>query len=436
MVSRMNGDASSPGAGAEQTCESTAVDGASEGKRTDEQEAFIGREAAEVYLLLDFLSGRADRSLRPTQEEQARAFLEGHRPADRNDPEPCERERARIERDLSDPTLIVLRTMEIQYPPKRSSQNFAADATFLVRARDVLNTRAAPVTGATIAYTSLVYASTRRARKGSGTSVGEAISGFAGRAYPQLQTSAKSLAFSISFLLVVLAIVLVGALSVSAYAAWGKVMLDTLDAVRHDGSALDQELNKTQSSLVAALDRHAPCERTDKPPPPVCDSVENYRARYIATAQQISNWEWPRVRRQADESLVTEQKQTEQWAAAWLAVLGNYLMPVLYGLLGSMAYVLRRHYDRLAAHLLSPRDLRGNLIRVALGVLIGGCIGLVYSGSATGQMTGVLGAAVTLSTAFVAFLAGYGVEAVFKALDTLITQVFRVNGTEKPARSG
>ena len=30
--------------------------------------AFLDREAAEVYLLLDFLSGQADRSLRPTQE--------------------------------------------------------------------------------------------------------------------------------------------------------------------------------------------------------------------------------------------------------------------------------------------------------------------------------------------------------------------------------
>ena len=65
-------------------------------------------------------------------------------------------------------------------------------------------------------------------------------------------------------------------------------------------------------------------------------------------------------------------------------------------------------------------------------MLIGGCIGLIYSGSSTAQTTGVLGAAITLSTAAIAFLAGYGVEGVFKALDALITQVFRVNGTEKP----
>ena len=63
--------------------------------------------------------------------------------------------------------------------------------------------------------------------------------------------------------------------------------------------------------------------------------------------------------------------------------------------------------------------------------MIGGSIGLVFSSSSVAQATGVLGAAATLSsTAGFAFLAGYGVEAVFKLLDTIITQVFHVNGTE------
>ena len=61
--------------------------------------------------------------------------------------------------------------------------------------------------------------------------------------------------------------------------------------------------------------------------------------------------------------------------------------------------------------------------------MIGGSIGLVFSSSSVAQATGVLGAAATLSTAGFAFLAGYGVEAVFKGLDTIITQVFHVNGT-------
>jgi HAMP domain-containing protein len=57
---------------------------------------------------------------------------------------------------------------------------------------------------------------------------------------------------------------------------------------------------------------------------------------------------------------------------------------------------------------------------------------LIYSGSSVAQTTGLLGAAATLSTAAIAFLAGYGVEGVFNALDALITQVFRVSSTDKP----
>ena len=110
-------------------------------------------------------------------------------------------------------------------------------------------------------------------------------------------------------------------------------------------------------------------------------------------------------------------------------------MPILYGCLGSFAFVLRRHDNRLAWRVLSPHDLQANNIRLVLGVLIGGCIGLFYSGSAVAQTTGILGAAATLSTAAIAFLAGYGVEGVFQALDALIKQVFRVNGTDKPPQT-
>ena len=116
-----------------------------------------------------------------------------------------------------------------------------------------------------------------------------------------------------------------------------------------------------------------------------------------------------------------------------MAVLGNYVMPILYALLGSMAFVLRRHGDRLSAQLLTPRDRPANHIRLLLGVVIGGCIGLFYSGSPVSQTTGLLGVATTLSAAALAFLAGYGVEATFKTLDALIAHIFRINSTDKPA---
>jgi hypothetical protein len=129
---------------------------ASDAVARKERTAFLNREAAEVYLLLDFLSGRADRSLRPTQGEQARSLLD-QRNNSVDSTTDLEKVRAEIEKDLSDPTRLVRRTIRIGCPLNDEDKDFESDATFLMRTRDVLNSRADPVTGATIAFTSLVF---------------------------------------------------------------------------------------------------------------------------------------------------------------------------------------------------------------------------------------------------------------------------------------
>jgi hypothetical protein len=407
------------------------VDGDSLARRNGRM-AFLDREAAEVYLLLDFLSGQADRSLRPTQEERVRSILDLQ---DRPDAGKADQdtECAEIEQDLCDPTRLVLRTMRIKYPDASAEQTFAADAAFLVRARDALNTRASPATGLTIAFTAMAAAGCSKRRQGDA----DGVSQFAERAYPQFRQAARGLARWVTVMLYVLPIVLVAALGVSAYAAWGKVMLDTLDAVRRDDGATQQALTAAASGRTAS-DTKAVCDAPPAERPPVCGRADEIKTRYAVAAFQLAAWERPIRRELVTMEQVSDtsgQKQTEQWATATMTVLGNYIMPILYGLLGSIAYVLRRYYDRLTANLLAPRDLRSNSIRLTLGMVIGGSIGLVYSSSSAAQTTGILGAAATLSTSAIAFLAGYGVEAVFKALDSVITQVFHVNGTSKPMQA-
>jgi hypothetical protein len=128
---------------------------------------------------------------------------------------------------------------------------------------------------------------------------------------------------------------------------------------------------------------------------------------------------------------------TEQWATTVVGVLGNYLLPILYGALGSVGFVLRRLNRQLADFLLMPRDLRANKIRITLGIVMGACIGLfVNSSVGAATSTGLGGAAVTLSASGIAFLAGYGVEAVFKMFDTLINHVFRIDVERKDASHG
>ena len=116
-----------------------------------------------------------------------------------------------------------------------------------------------------------------------------------------------------------------------------------------------------------------------------------------------------------------------QHVAVAVGVIGNYILPVLYGALGAMGSMLRQFNRRLAERLLTPRDRRAAHIRLMLGVMTGACIGLFFNSSAgPAQATGLGGAAVTLSASAIAFLAGYGVEAVFKTLDTLLGHIFRL----------
>ncbi len=432
---------------------------------------FLNREAAEVYLLLDFLSGRSDRSMTASPDELGRALLNEQAAKGIASDASTESEiadRARVEADLKDPTRLVLRVMAIKYPLTPGSGRFETDAAFLLRARDVLNYRASPASGATIAFTWMVFR--ERLRSAGGTwpwiktlfgadrsartpapglpadgSRSDAAAAFAEEAFPHLRAAAQDLARQIrrivSWTLPLLLIVV----ALSAYAAWGKVLLDTIDATRRDFGAIEQSIENLESTdrTAAPASGHAVhlCDRPRLLPqlPAQAGAPGDMVTQFESTAQYHLCDRLDDVNRRMDQSyrhlgawahiaLFWRSPGTdEQWATAALSVLSNSVMPVLYGVLGAMAYVMRRFHDRLAGSLLTPRDQRANIIRLALGALIGASIGLFFnSGAGTSQASGVLGLAVNLSASALAFLAGYGVEAVFRTLDALMSSVFKI----------
>jgi hypothetical protein len=157
-----------------------------------------------------------------------------------------------------------------------------------------------------------------------------------------------------------------------------------------------------------------------------CRQHEELKQRRDSVVAHVRSWDWG-----SDQS----EAGAVQHAAVAVGVLGNYILPVLYGTLGAMGSMLRQFNRRLAERLLTPRDRRAAHIRVMLGIMTGACIGLFFNSSAgPAQATGLGGAAVTLSASAVAFLAGYGVEAVFRALDGLINHLFGL-GKEPRAAS-
>jgi hypothetical protein len=96
-----------------------------------------------------------------------------------------------------------------------------------------------------------------------------------------------------------------------------------------------------------------------------------------------------------------------------LAVLSQYLLPLLYGLIGSLAYILRT----LSSEIQNVTFTRGSEIRYALrwplGMLGGVTVGLFFDPA---HFSGF--AAIT--PLGLAFLAGYGVELLFTGLDRFV----------------
>jgi uncharacterized membrane protein len=92
----------------------------------------------------------------------------------------------------------------------------------------------------------------------------------------------------------------------------------------------------------------------------------------------------------------------QQTANLAVGIIGSYVLPVLFGTLGAMAYVLRTISDQIRNTTFSQSSPIRHFMRVTLGAVMGAVIGL-FSGS-TNQLT--------LPPLALAFLAGYGVEGV------------------------
>lgn len=118
----------------------------------------------------------------------------------------------------------------------------------------------------------------------------------------------------------------------------------------------------------------------------------------------------------------------EEKARIVTLVVGTAVLPLAYGVLGAGAAVVRRLWERMRESMLSPRDSTMALLQLALGGTIGACIALFInpSGPAPAEEHGLLGTW-ALSGSALSFIAGFGVEGVFRALEGFVHRVFGVH---------
>ncbi len=102
-----------------------------------------------------------------------------------------------------------------------------------------------------------------------------------------------------------------------------------------------------------------------------------------------------------------------QEAQNFTLILQLYMLPLLYGLIGGFVFVLRTLARDINTLVFSQFSKIKYSLRIILGTLAGLIVGLLWGDIESQQITFLE----SLSTAAIAFIAGYGVEYLFNGLD-------------------
>jgi hypothetical protein len=472
------------------------------------QDFIFLRELSEVYLLLDHVSGRADKHLSNTNLGQGVG--------------------ASLSADWLQQVCL------IGWPPVGSDATRADQAATLLRVKDMLNAAARPASGATIAFTLLVSGEdnadppTRNVVRGwlrrlihcvyqrtlckgrdphpSPTAAAHHIvddahagatptppspppSGWgqhppsrrslARLAYPGLVIIAQRFTWQIRAIIILLLAWLVITCTLSWNVAAGQVIFRRTDELRVKQEALLKEISSAEANALK------PGKNPDTPPAastrsigvillqdcvwdrPVaqapandelqrltrvediqlCENIRRERRDHAVIqenlADWLASWRWLKgfshvichgscLPNESGGSVPPAAAINEQWAAIVLEVLASAVLPLCYGFLGAGAAVVRDLWGKMRESLLSPRDLTLALGQLALGAVIGASIGLFIAPAST-QSTGsnAFIASTSLTASALSFIAGFGVEGVFVALEGLIKRLFNLPGAVK-----
>ncbi len=363
------------------------------------------------------------------------------------------------------------------------------DRAFIQLVRDALNGIAAPATGLTVAYSSMVTGPLRR----------RAASRFllAQQVYSTLTLRAWAHSYLQAAVLVVAVLLTVVAGWQSAKVALGKAILQNLQTLRTAQTSLNAEKVRYELSQSAATqkpmvlealaakdmvpltayrlcDRHfafmaynsnalKPVNSKSEPIPAystpeerdICGRDEvltanlqivrsnlvDYRKDWVGVvgggflaARNLLRCGQPSCGETA--RLTTENANDQEFMIApVLLVEGNFVLPVIFGCIGSAIFVVMEHYTKIRQSLLHPRDFALAPFRLVLGVVVGACIGLFFSSygpmpQLEGQASTLI-SSLTLTASGVAFLAGFGVEGVFSTLGALVSRVFAPPGAAR-----
>jgi hypothetical protein len=359
---------------------------------------------------------------------------------------------------------------ELEHPSETSGERSLKpeDTAFLQIIRDTLNRIARPASSLTIAYTALVTGS----RRSKDTESREKL---ARKAYGGMISIAHWHRVTQWTLLAVALFITLLAVRESSNVALGRDYMRNLASLQAQQASIAAEKTRLDGMLPPPAllptenERLASPKDADSNKPVVsvfdlcarADALANYFTRQTIelplraqvhdvcgrdfvlqtnlgiVRQQLKEYErdwWEmaglpaviKLGRNPLTGLGKGQDDVEFITGPMLTMWGNYMLPVIFGLLGILVFVILDFYGKIRDSRLDPRDHWLCLIRLVLGLVTGSCIGLFYSATvpANASPTESVAAALSLSASGIAFLAGYGVESVFNMLEGLVNRVF------------
>src|SRR5438270_1971676 len=452
------------------------------GNRQQLDKLIFEQNLDEVHLLVDFVSGRADRSLATL------AIPNGGNPV-----------------TTMTSRQIIEKIAEMRYPPNGSDAANADNAAILLLAKDRLSALAAPARGGAVAEKAVfVHAESQtwptrlrdwvlrsvgwQTDAGRDRSAGDATGqdtriDLAVRAFPMLQTHAQRFR-RWRDRLATFALLWLG-LTALAYwdAGLGRAALERLDqnwktytdelrdspvllncdGRRSNGTNApgDAKLVEEAARAELAWRRHEyhrwmgetagnevhsvfRCEGMDLP----TRVVHVWCWHWLVSgnnAVQLSPTEQPQAATsaasvQAPPKEVTQSASSRtglspeiknnatywQTATSVLSVFTTYVLPMMFALLGTLIGAFRAILNRIAVSELAPRDFVRMLLGIPTGLVAGIAVGLFLSPTSVpiqGSGAGI-GGQLTLTACGLGFLAGYASQSFFAYLDTVIGTVF------------
>jgi hypothetical protein len=117
--------------------------------------------------------------------------------------------------------------------------------------------------------------------------------------------------------------------------------------------------------------------------------------------------------------VIENESETEfritRYCSFILEVIQTYILPILYGLLGAFAYILRKLSKELSEKSFSVESKIKHVLRLHLGAMAGLSVGWFFGDTASDTIN-----ISSLSPLALAFLAGYNVDLVFTLMDRFI----------------